>query len=664
MKNIDTGLGARAHGGDPPGRRVGLRDRHLPAAGRAGRGAARAAATGQDFATTRALRRPRRPRPRRRLPDGRRRGALERGPRLRAAPDHAPRRCSRATCSASRARSCRSSTSAWSRRWATPTRSCGASGRRSSAGRAPRRRASAARSSRASACSAELIERAKAGADVVGLRRGRLPPARHLRLPLRDDQGAARRGGPVGRRPGLRGADGAGARGVARAAARTRPRATAADVHVEHERRAALRARRRLPHALRRLRDDRGGHRPARRRARQRLGAGQARGVALLPGGRRPGVRQRASSRRPAGARGWPTCTGSATTRRWRSSRSRASSAPGEPVTGASSSATRGWRRCATTPPPTCCTPRCASGSARTCARPARTSAPTSCASTSPTASACPTRSWPTVERLVSRLDRRQPPGARDRDHPRRGRAARRDGAVRREVRRLGAHGRGRRRSRASCAAARTWPRTGEVGLFHLTTRDLERVERAPHRGGHRARRAPSCSASAPSACASSRRCCACPRTRWCARVERLAERVKELRAGSRAARPTAAPPTQLVARRRRDRRRARGRGGGQRARREGAARAVRRGAPAARRRRGGARHGRRRARAPGGQRRARGGRARREGRRRGARGRARWPAAAAAGATRWRRRAAATPRSCPRRWPPRAPRSSRRSRG
>ena len=43
-------------------------------------------------------------------------------------------------------------------------------------------------------------------------------------------------------------------------------------------------------------------------------------------------------------------------------------------------------RRCATTPRPTSCTRRCASGSAPTCARPARRCAPTSCASTSPTA--------------------------------------------------------------------------------------------------------------------------------------------------------------------------------------------------------------------------------------------------------------------------------------
>ena len=48
-------------------------------------------------------------------------------------------------------------------------------------------RAAAARDHRA---------RAKAGRDLVGRRRGRLPAARHLRLPLRADQGAAGGGGP------------------------------------------------------------------------------------------------------------------------------------------------------------------------------------------------------------------------------------------------------------------------------------------------------------------------------------------------------------------------------------------------------------------------------------------------------------------------------------
>ena len=83
------------------------------------------------------------------------------------------------------------------------------------------------------------------GADLVGLRRGRLPAARHLRLPLRADQGAARRGGPVGGRPGLRGADGA-----ARASVAPRRRARAAGAAASgHEQGDRVRARRRLPDA-------------------------------------------------------------------------------------------------------------------------------------------------------------------------------------------------------------------------------------------------------------------------------------------------------------------------------------------------------------------------------------------------------------------------------
>ena len=78
-------------GGDPPGRPVGLRDRPVPAADRVRRGAARGAGTARTS------------RPRARcamladhgrggdLPDGRRRGALQRGPRLHPAPHPAPR---------------------------------------------------------------------------------------------------------------------------------------------------------------------------------------------------------------------------------------------------------------------------------------------------------------------------------------------------------------------------------------------------------------------------------------------------------------------------------------------------------------------------------------------------------------------------------------------
>ena len=48
----------------------------------------------------------RRPRPRGHLPDDRRRGAVQRGPRLRAAADHPPRACATAASSASTAPSC------------------------------------------------------------------------------------------------------------------------------------------------------------------------------------------------------------------------------------------------------------------------------------------------------------------------------------------------------------------------------------------------------------------------------------------------------------------------------------------------------------------------------------------------------------------------------
>ena len=84
-------------------------------------------------------------------------------------------------------------------------------------------------------------------------------------------------------------------------------------------------------------------------------------------------------------------------------------------------------------------------------------------------------------------LDRRQPPGARDRDHARRGRAARRHGAVRREVRRAGAHGRDRG---GLARAVRRHARGGHLGARPLPPDDgdLERVQRAPHRGDHRPR--------------------------------------------------------------------------------------------------------------------------------------------------------------------------------
>ena len=126
------------------------------------------------------------------------------------------------------------------------------SARRSSAGSTTRRRASAARSIAAPSCSRELIGRARSREHLVDRRRRRLQAARHLRLPLRDDQGAAGRAGSLGRRRGLRDADGP--------AARARPERR----HERHgrgrpRRGVRLRSSRRRADALRRLR---GARRP------------------------------------------------------------------------------------------------------------------------------------------------------------------------------------------------------------------------------------------------------------------------------------------------------------------------------------------------------------------------------------------------------------------
>ena len=90
----------------------------------------------------------------------------------------------------------------------------------------------------------------------------------------------------------------------------------------------------------------------------------------------------------------------------------------------------------------------------------------TSCASTSATARRSASEELRDVEDRGQRVDRPERPRAPDHDDARRGQAPRRDGAVRREVRRGRAHGRGRGRAttRASSAAARTCARTAEIG--------------------------------------------------------------------------------------------------------------------------------------------------------------------------------------------------------
>ena len=104
--------GARPHGGDPPGRGVGLRDRPLPAADPAGRGAVGARVRRGRLRHHAGAADPRRPRPR---------GAPSCSPtawcpRTRTAATSCAGSCaarsSRAACSASRSRSCRGSASA------------------------------------------------------------------------------------------------------------------------------------------------------------------------------------------------------------------------------------------------------------------------------------------------------------------------------------------------------------------------------------------------------------------------------------------------------------------------------------------------------------------------------------------------------------------------
>ena len=118
------------------------------------------------------------------------------------------------------------------------------------------------------------------------------------------------------------------------------------------------------------------------------------------------------------------------------------------------------------------------------------------------------------VEEKVNAWIVREPPGARGADHPRRGRAPRRDGAVRREVRRHRADGRHRR---GVARALRRHARGHHGGDRPVPPhpRDLERLERAARGGGHRARAASSCSGAARASCSRSPRCCACPSGTW-----------------------------------------------------------------------------------------------------------------------------------------------------
>ena len=340
---------------------------------------------------------------------------------------------------------------------------------------------------------------------VVDRRRRRLQAPRHLRLSLRPDQGAARRAGAVRGRLGIRGADGeaAGARPHRRRARDPRPppggdlvRLRGAGVHL-----------RRLRDAPRRDRRDR--RRGAGRKRRPGGGPGEARGEPLLSRGRRPGLRLRLD---PLGR---PSSAG-----RRRLSRGRR---PGDPPGRRRSRPrhARGGRGGARDPPRDDAKPHRHPPAARGPSRaPGHPRPPGGLGGASGQA-ALRLHPWRAARRRRAardrgsrqRVDQGKPPGARDAHGARRGRGARRDRPVRREVRRLGAGDRGRR-GLARALRRHTRRQHGRGGDLRDRLRGLERRQRAPSRGAHRAR--PRSTGSASEALLSSRpvRCSGRPATR------------------------------------------------------------------------------------------------------------------------------------------------------
>ena len=192
------------------GRAERVRDRRVPAAGRAGGGAQRPQLR-QRLRDRPGAADPRRPRARHQLPARGRRRALQRGPRLPAAADHAAR--DRAGPPARH-------------RGPDPGAVRGARARRDGQ-RLPGARAAGgddrdvARArggavhahARAGHAAAQRAHRARQGPRPGGhRRRGGVPAARHLRLPVRADRGAGGRAGHGRRRGGLRARDGDRAR--------------------------------------------------------------------------------------------------------------------------------------------------------------------------------------------------------------------------------------------------------------------------------------------------------------------------------------------------------------------------------------------------------------------------------------------------------------------
>ena len=144
--------------------------------------------------------------------------------------------------------------------------------------------------------------------------------------------------------------------------------------------------------------------------------AREARGVAVLRRGRRPGRATPATSRSTARTRAttWSRCCGSATTRcSWSRSATQAPLSDGHARARGRRLERRASRRRRTTPRRTCCTRRCARCSATTSSRPARPCAPTSCASTSRTPSRSRRRSASASSGSSTRRCSRRSPCAR-----------------------------------------------------------------------------------------------------------------------------------------------------------------------------------------------------------------------------------------------------------
>ena len=141
-------------------------------------------------------------------------------------------------------------------------------------------------------------------------------------------------------------------------------------------------------------------------------------------------------------------------------------------------------RSARTTPAPTCCTGRCARCSASTSSRPARGSVPTGCGSTSRHYAARHRRGDRGDRTPGQRRDARQRARAGVRDHQGRGRVARRDRVLRRQVRRHRARARGGQLRRAVWRHARARHRRHRHDQDRQ--RGVDRFEPASHRSGHR----------------------------------------------------------------------------------------------------------------------------------------------------------------------------------